>query len=87
VGGVWVVVSGVWVVVGGVWVVVNGVWVVVGGVMGRGISFKCNMLADGKYACLWVVCLHKGWYMGGTDMHLLCQIAKILLTQSIYHIV
>ena len=36
--------------------------------MGKGISFKCNMLADGKYACLWVVCLHKGWYMGGTDM-------------------
>jgi hypothetical protein len=45
-GGKWCMGSGKWCMGGGKWCV-GGVWVVVSGGMGKGISFKCNMLADG----------------------------------------
>jgi hypothetical protein len=48
-----------WCVGGGKWCMGGGKWCMGGGrwCMGKCISFKCNMLADGKYACIWVVCL------------------------------
>jgi hypothetical protein len=56
--------------VGGLWVVVSDVWVVVGGVWVKASHLSAICLPMGSMFSL---------HMGGTDMHLLCQIAIILL--------